>query len=152
MIKEFSHWSVIDLPTFVHMCKMARIPTVKYGVTEYELVSLDIPSIMGKLEVYDKMRPNPQALQGSNPDISVKKELSDWHKSHLLDGTPHVFESVREAEQYWHGQIDKFNEGEKKVYDRIGETTKGGLVKTVDEVLGVYKSTGGVNDTNQRES
>ena len=51
MTKRYSHWSVLDLPTFVNMTIMARLPSMKYGEQEYELLNLDIPSIMGKTEV-----------------------------------------------------------------------------------------------------
>ena len=76
MCEKFAHWSVADLPCFVTMCVGARLPTYKSGEIEYELIVLDIPSILGKMEAYNKMRPNPQALQGGSPEKATEKELT----------------------------------------------------------------------------
>ena len=109
MMLKYKHWTVADLPTFVSMCIGARLPSMNFGELEYEIQVLDIPSIMGKLESYNKMRPNPEALQGSNPNKSVIKELSDWQKTHLIVGTPYDWTDMRSCEAYWRSDIDKLD-------------------------------------------
>ncbi len=110
MARKYKHWSVLDLPTFVSMCVGSRLPTNKSGEIEYELIVLDIPSIMGKLEVYNRMRPNREQLQGMSPvKASAKKTLSDWQLTHLFCGQPHTFASRTEAERYWFSIPNKNN-------------------------------------------
>jgi len=106
MMAHFPHWSVLDLPTFVNMCLMARIPSVKFGVEEYELLNLDIPSILGKTEAYDKMRPNPQALQGGSPMRQEEKPLTDWHLHHKMDGSGYTWPTYQDAWNYWTSKPD----------------------------------------------
>ena len=120
MSAQFPDWSVLDLPTFVDMCACSRIPTMRLGETEYELVVLDIPSIMSKVEAYDKMRPNKQALQGPSPMTTKEREWDPDLEHKLFDGTPHDFPSVEAAKRYWRSMPDMSNPGEKKVRDRAG--------------------------------
>ena len=134
MMLKYKHWSVLDLPTFVSMCIGSRLPTMRLGEIEYELVILDIPGIMGKLEAYDRMKPNPQALQGGSPAKAVEKELTDWQKTHLLDGTPYDWEDLDECRRYWSAPIDMSNPAERQFRENAG-TKAGGCIETVDEVL-----------------
>ena len=134
MMFKYKHWTVADLPTFVSMCIGSRIPTTRYGETEYELVVLDIPAIMGKLESYDRMRPNPQALQGGSPEKATEKELTDWHKTHLMDGTPYVWTDMDNCKKYWRDPIDMNNEDERKFREKAG-TSADGCIETVDAAL-----------------
>ena len=92
MTSRYLDWSVLDLPTFVDMCLCSRIPSVRLGETEYELVALDIPSIMSKVESYDKMRPNALALQGNSPaKAPALQPIKSKHYGMLMDGTPYDF-------------------------------------------------------------
>ena len=140
MMFKYKHWTVADLPTFVSMCIGSRIPTTRYGETEYELVVLDIPAIMGKLESYDRMRPNPQALQGGSPEKATEKELTDWHKTHLMDGTPYVWTDMDTCKKYWRDSPAKDDTDFKKTQESLDAQTKGGIVRTVDEVLKIRKN------------
>ena len=139
MIQKYQHWTVADLPTFVSMCISARLPSQRSSEVEYELVILDIPAIMGKLESYDRKKPNPQALQGGSPAKAVEKELTDWQKTHLLDGTPYEWEDLDECKKYWSAPIDMSNPAERQFRENAG-TRAGGCIETVDEVLGSVKN------------
>ena len=134
MMLKYKHWTVADLPTFVSMCIGSRLPTMRLGEIEYELVILDIPGIMGKLEAYDRMRPNPQALQGGSPEKATEKELTDWHKTHLMDGTPYVWTDMDNCKKYWRDPIDMNNEDERKFREKAG-TSADGCIETVDAAL-----------------
>ena len=109
MTSRYLDWSVLDLPTFVDMCICSHIPSLRLGATEYELASLDIPSIMGKVESYDKMRPNTQALQGSSPDKApamqpAEKPLTKWHLTHKMGGAEYHWPDYESAWRYWKHQ------------------------------------------------
>ena len=121
---EFPDWSVLDLPTFVHMCIMARIPSVKYGATEYELISLDIPSIMGKLESYDKMRPNPRALQGGSPQRVVEKPLTEYQMTHKWDGTEYQWPDEKSCWLHWKSTPDFSNPSETEFREKVSAKVK----------------------------
>ena len=114
MSNHFPDWSVLDLPTFVSMCVSARIPTMRLGDMEYELVALDIPSILGKVEAYDRMRPGKIASQRMVTPTCREREWNPDHEHMLFDGTPHEFGSVEEAKRYWKSVPDINNPGEKK--------------------------------------
>ena len=110
MIQECSDWSVLDLPTFVDHVIMARVPSPIAGSMEYQLVTLDCLSIMGKVASYNRMRPNREQLQGMSPSQSAPRHpLSDWQLTHLFGGRPHTFASRSEAERYWFSLPDKNN-------------------------------------------
>ena len=119
MMNHFPHWTVLDLPTFVNMCVMARIPSIKYGMEEYELLNLDIPSILGKAEVYDKMRPNPQALQGGSPIRRDEKPLTQYQLTHKIGGIEYKWPSYQECWRYWKGELNKDDPDEKNFYDSV---------------------------------
>ena len=101
MVAKYKHWSVLDLPTFVNMCVGSRLPTQRYNDVEYNLMVLDIPSILDKLESYNRMRPNREALQGTSPARPEDRPLNARQSSHLVDGTEHIFRSAEEAKKYW---------------------------------------------------
>ena len=142
MMFKYKHWTILDLPTFVSMCIGSRIATTRYGETEYELVILDIPAIMGKLEAYDRLKPNPQALLGGSPAKAVEKELTDWQKTHMLDGTPYEWEDMDECKRYWKESPGKDDPELQAIQESIDAQTKGGICKSVNNVLG---STEGVS-------
>ena len=98
--EKFKHWSVSDFKCFEDMAVGARIPSNKSGQTEYELVAIDIPSIMGKLEAYDRMRPRGDRSVGEE---GWQRPLTDWHRTHKLGGAEHVFASEANCERYWRG-------------------------------------------------
>ena len=102
--EKFKHWSVSDFKCFEDMAVGARIPSNKSGQTEYELVAIDIPSIMGKLEAYDRMRPRSDKPLHEEAE---PRPLTDWHRTHLLGGAEHVFASEAECERYWRGLPEK---------------------------------------------
>jgi len=106
MVAQFKHWSVLDLPCFESMLIGARIPTLRNGQMEYELSGINIPSILSKAEAYDRMRPNPQALQGGSPIRSDEKPLTDYQLHHLIDGTPYDFPTYQAAYRYWRSPPD----------------------------------------------
>ena len=140
MATHYRHWSVLDLPTFVEMCTMSRIPTSKNGGFEYELIALDKGSIKGKLEAYDKMRPNPQVLQGGSPQVSKQREWdpNDEHTkymlTHLFDGTPFLWQDTEACKKYWHADPDLSNPAEKAARDRAA-TAKDTCLLTVDNAF-----------------
>lgn len=101
MTAKYKHWSVLDLPTFVTMCVGARLPSQRFTEVEYELVILDIPSILGKLASYERMRPNREALQGSSPPRAGERPWEEWREHCLIDGTPHEFRNTEAAKRYW---------------------------------------------------
>ena len=140
MVRDFSHWTVADLPTFVSMCIGARLPSQRTTDVEYEMVILDIPSIMGKVESYNKMRPNPQALQGGSPEKATEKELTDWHKTHLMDGTPYVWTDMDTCKKYWRDNPNKDDTDFKKTQESLDAQTKGGICKDVNQVLKIRKN------------
>ena len=114
MIKNFSDWSVLDLPTFVEMVFLSRVPSLYNGGEEYQLVTLDIPNIMGKVEAYDRMRPGKIASQRMVTPTCREREWDPKKEHMLFDGTPHEFGSVEEAKRYWKSVPDINNPGEKK--------------------------------------
>ena len=124
MVAQFKHWSVSDLPTFVRMCTGCRLPSTKLGETEYELIVLDIPSILGKLEVYDRMRPNAEALRGTSPERSVNRPLTDYQRHHLIDGTEHHFVSESEACRYWRSPPDMENPRDRAFIETVVQKCK----------------------------
>ena len=140
MVRNYPDWTVLDLPTFVDMCMGSRIPTPRLGQMEYRLVVLDIPNIMDKVEAYDKMRPNPQALQGGSPEKAVEKELTYWQKTHLLDGTPYEWEDLDECKRYWKESPGKDDPELQAIQASIDAQTKGGICNSVNDVLRSVKS------------
>ena len=134
MCATYYYWSVRDLPCFVNMVKRARVPSMKFGALEYELITLDVASIEGKMEAYDRMRPNPQALQGGSPEKATEKELTDWHKTHLMDGTPYDWTDMNSCKGYWHDPIDMCSLSERTFREKVG-TKQSGCIETVDAAL-----------------
>jgi hypothetical protein len=101
MEAKYKYWTVCDLKCFEDMLIMGRIPTVRYGGTEYELPGVSIPSLLSKAESYDRMRPSC----GKGADSSVPDSMaalveqrsvgwrrspfniySDYHKTHDCHG------------------------------------------------------------------
>ena len=92
MIKEYDDWSVLDLPTFVDKVINAQVASLTGSQMEYQLVSLDCLSIMGKVRAYNLMRPNTLALQGNSPaKASALQPIQSKHYGMLMDGTPYDF-------------------------------------------------------------
>ena len=155
MSSRYLDWSVLDLPTFVDMCVCSRIPSLRLGATEYELASLDIPSIMGKVESYDKMRPNALALQGNSPaKAPALQPIKSEHYSELMDGTPYDFRVPYEdfvqgystpsgdprvnAERYWRGTPHNGEKDFERFYARFRAKLIGqDIIKPVNKVLGL---------------
>ena len=100
MMTHFPHWSVLDLPTFVNMCIMARIPSMKFGVVEYELLNLDIPSILGKTEEYDRMKPRCREVSVESQE-PAEKPLTKWHLTHKMGGAEYAWPDYESARRYW---------------------------------------------------
>ena len=119
MVFKYKHWSVSDLPTFVSMCIGARLPSFRMGEQEFELVVLDIPGIMGKIEVYDKMRPNPQALQCGSPIRRDEKPLTQYQLTHKIGGIEYKWPSYQECWRYWKGELNTDDPDEKNFYDSV---------------------------------
>lgn len=126
MIKLYPDWSVMDLPTFVQMVVLARVPSLYSNGSEYQLIILDEGNIMGKVESYNQMRPNKPALQGMSPVKTGEREWdpNDKHTrymlTHLFDGTPFKWESVEACRKYWSLPPDLSNPAEKAAIDRAG--------------------------------
>ena len=114
MSTRFATWSVLDLPTFVDMCLCSRIPSLYNGGMEYQLVTLDIPNIMGKVEAYDRMRPGKMVVQEGSQKTCREREWDSEKEHKLFDGTPHEFASVEEAKRYWKSEPNYDNPDEKK--------------------------------------
>ncbi len=92
MIKEYDDWSVLDLPTFVDKVIGAQVASLIGGQMEYQLVTLDCLSIMGKVRAYNLMRPNTLALQGNSPaKAPALQPIKSEHYGELMDGTPYDF-------------------------------------------------------------
>ncbi len=152
---RYLDWSVLDLPTFVDMCLCSRIPSVRLGETEYELVTLDIPSIMSKVEGYDKMRPNTQALQGSSPaKTPALQQIKPEHYGELMDGTPYDFSVPYEyfvqgystpsgsptvnAERYWRASPHNGEKDFEFFYARYRAKLIGqDIIQPINKVLGL---------------
>lgn len=100
MMTHFPHWTVLDLPTFVNMCIMARIPSMKFGVVEYELLNLDIPSILGKTEEYDRMKPRCREVSVESQE-PAEKPLTKWHLTHKMGGAEYAWPGYESARRYW---------------------------------------------------
>ena len=86
MVQRYSHWSVTELKCFELMLIMARLPTLRNGQVEYELPAISIPTILGKAEAYDKMRPQSviKNQEDDNPKSMaalLQQELFGWRKS-----------------------------------------------------------------------
>ena len=155
MTSRYLDWSVLDLPTFVDMCLCSRIPSVRLGETEYELVTLDIPSIMSKVEGYDKMRPNTLALQGNSPaKAPALQPVRPEHYGMLMDGTPYDFSVPYEdyvqgystpsgsrtvnAERYWRGTPHNGDEDFERFYANYrAKLMSLDIVQPVNRVLGL---------------
>ena len=153
--ERFKNWSVLDLPTFVQMAVDSRIPTMRLGETEYELVYIDIPNIMGKVEGYDKMRPNAQALQGNSPaKAPALQPIKFEHYGELMDGTPYDFRVPYEdfvqgystpsgsptvnAERYWRGTPHNGERDFDFFYARFRAKLIGqDIIQPVNKVLGL---------------
>lgn len=121
---NYPDWSVTDLPTFVNMCVSARIPTTRAGTTEYELFILDIPSILGKLEAYDKMRPRQSVAPVVNSTKPAEKPLSEWQLHHKMDRSEYEWPSYEAARKYWKSLPDMNDPAEKKFIDSVGEAKR----------------------------
>ena len=155
MSNKFAYWSVLDLPSFVDMAVGARIPSVKFGLIEYEMTVLDIPGILGKVESYDKMRPNKEALQGNSPmKAQALQPIQKEHYHQLLDGTPYDFSVPYEdyvqgycakngdprvnAERYWRTKPQATDEDWQRFWARFSQKIHGKpIVQSVNEVLGL---------------
>lgn len=155
MIASYSDWSVLDLPTFVDMVVRSRIPSLYNGGSEYSLVTLDEPNIMGKVESYDKMRPNAQALQGISPaKASALQQIQPEHYGMLMDGTPYDFRVPYDrwvtgdripsgsptvnAERYWRGTPHNGEEDFERFYANYRAKLIGQeIVQPVNKVLGL---------------
>ena len=131
MSAKFKYWSVCDLKCFEDMLIGARLPSVRCGQTEYELTMINIPNLLSKAEVYDKMRPSSESLQGNSPQKEVPvRPLTAWHRNHLLDGSAYDWSVPYEdwkrgrtqargdpdanSERYWREVVDQKNDE----YDR----------------------------------
>lgn len=153
MSSRYLDWSVLDLPTFVDMCLCSRIPSMRLGEIEYELVALDIPSIMSKVESYDKMRPNTQALQGNSPaKAHALQTIQSEHYGMLMDGTPYDFSVPYEdyvqgystpsgsptvnAERYWRGTPHNGDEDFERFYANYRAKLIGqDIIQPVNKIL-----------------
>lgn len=119
MAAKFPHWSVFDLKCFEDMLISGRLPTIRNGITEYELSGINIPVLLSKAEVYDRMRPGSISTQGMSPMQADDKPLSDWQLHHLIDGTPHEWESYGAALHYWRSLPDKDNPRDTALTERV---------------------------------
>ena len=153
--EHYRNWSVLDLPTFVQMAVDSRLPTTRLGETEYELVYIDIPNIMGKLGSYDNMRPNTLALQGNSPAKALSLQpIRPEHYDMLLDGTPYDFSVPYEdyvqgysapsgsptvnAERYWRGTPHNGDEDFERFYANYrAKLISQDIVQPVNRVLGL---------------
>ena len=115
---------------------------------------MDAPNILAKLEAYDRMRPNMDALQGSSPAKEVVKPLSKHKLTHLVDGTPYDFkvpyddyvhgyvtpsgDPQRNAELYWRSRPNFDVDYADQCFDAKANYRQP-IVKTVDETLGINK-------------
>ena len=111
MKKNFLDWSIWDLPTFVEMVMMSRVPSPYGNGMDYQLVVVDVGNVMGKVEAYDKMRPGKQVV------LSPTCRERPWNPDHehmLFDGPPHEFPSTEAAQAYWKSMPNLDNPGEKK--------------------------------------
>jgi len=100
MVEDFSHWSINDVKCYEDMLVGGRLPSMTYGDVTYELPTVNIPNLLSKAEVYDKMRPttakeaddNPKSMQAllEKRTTGWRKSpfniYSDYHKTHDSDG------------------------------------------------------------------
>ena len=134
MMRKYPHWTVLDLPTFVDMVVMSRVPSL-YGSGEYQLVVVDFANIMGKVESYDRMRPNPQALQGGSPEKATERPLTNKQMTTLIDGTPYEWTDMEACKRYWRGAPDKDDPHFKANQDSLTAKTSKPIVRTVNDIL-----------------
>ena len=114
MATRFEDWSVLDLPTFVDMCLCSRIASLYNGGMEYQLVTLDIPNIMGKVEAYDRMRPARTQMYTA-PACPVRKPLKMKYKmTHKFGGVEYQWTDEKECQAYWDGAVD-FNNPDEQI-------------------------------------
>ena len=106
-------------------------------------MNMDESSILGKLRVYDKMRPTGTVYVGNSPQTVIPlRPLTDEQKTHLLNGMEYDFavpyedwvqgytkpsgDPRRNCERYWRAPADyKNDEYDKEAIDRIMAKVKG---------------------------
>ena len=133
MTRAYLDWSILDLPTFVDMCTSSRIPTPHSGVMDYRLIMLDYPSIMDKVEGYDRMRPK-SILEGFSPDCPARKPLEMKYKmTHKFGGVEYQWTDEKECQAYWDGAVDFDNPDEKKGQESAGRTVAEYAEKVLQE-------------------
>ena len=155
MIKEYDDWSVLDLPTFVDKVINAQVASLIGGQMEYQLVTLDCLSIMGKVRAYNLMRPNALALQGNSPaKTPALRTIKSEHYGELMDGTPYDFRVPYEdfvqgystpsgsptvnAERYWRGTPHNGERDFDFFYARFRAKLIGQeIIQPVNKVLGL---------------
>ena len=134
MMAHFPHWTVLDLPTFVNMCIMARIPTVKNGTTEYELICMDIPSILGKTEEYDRMKPRCRDSSAES-QAPAEKPLTKWHLAHKMGGAEYHWPDYESAWRYWKHQPN-FDDPQEMAFIKAAGGSQP-ILPSVNKVLGL---------------
>ena len=155
MIKEYDDWSVLDLPTFVNNVINAHVASLTGSQMDYQLVSLDCLSIMGKVRAYNLMRPNALALQGNSPaKASTLQPIKSKHYGMLMDGTPYDFRVPYEdyvqgystpsgsptvnAERYWRASPHNGEEDFERFYANYRAKLIGqDIIQPVNKVLGL---------------
>ena len=155
MIKEYDDWSVLDLPTFVDKVINAQVASLIGGQMEYQLVTLDCLSIMGKVRAYNLMRPNALALQGNSPaKAPALQPIKFEHYGELMDGTPYDFRVPYEdfvqgystpsssptvnAERYWRASPHNGDEDFERFYANYRAKLIGqDIVQPVNKILGL---------------
>ena len=120
MAHTYYYWTLRDLPCFVDMVKRARVPSMKFGAMEYELITLDEASIEGKMESYDKMRPMRQ-IAGISPETPARKPLPmEYKMTHLFGGVEHQWTDEVACQAYWDCAVDMDNPDERKGQESAG--------------------------------
>ena len=112
--KVYGDWSILDLPTFVEMCTMSRIPTPHSGVMDYRLITLDYPCIMDKVEGYDRLRPK-RIYEGFSPDCPARKPMPMKYKmTHKFGGVEYQWTDEKACQAYWDGAADLDDQKERE--------------------------------------
>ena len=135
MTAQYQHWTVLDLPCFESMLIGGRIPTVRNGQTEYELSGINIPTILSKAEVYNRMRPSYDGVAGMSPMKTDERPLAESRYHTLMDGTPYEWHSRAEAEHYWRSPPDKANAQDMDFVKRVGTKKNNINIHTVNDAL-----------------
>ncbi len=134
MIATYSDWSVLDLPTFVDMVVRSRIPSLYSGGSEYSLVTLDEPNIMGKVESYNRMKPKGRGASVES-QAPAEKPLTKWHLTHKMGGVEYQWPDYESAWRYWKHQPNYDDPQEKAFIKAAGG--KHPILPSVNEILGL---------------